>query len=222
MQKIDLRSDTITKPTANMLEVMMNAQVGDDVFEEDPTVRLLEQTLAAMFGMEAGLFCPSGTMANQIAIRVHTQPQDQVICDKRSHIYLYEGGGLAYNSMITARLLDGDRGRITAEQIEEQINPDDVHFPKTRLVSLENTMNKGGGSCYQLAEIEKISSLCKAHNLALHLDGARLFNALVATKQLEIDKLRKIIKEFENDNARQRDTKDRKKNTRTTPSNVSD
>lgn len=180
---IDLRSDTVTKPTSSMLEVMMQAQVGDDVFEEDPTIKLLEQTLAAMFGMEAGLFCPSGTMANQIAIRVHTQPQDQIICDKRSHVYLYEGGGLAYNSMITARLLEGDKGQITADMISENINPDDIHFPRTRLVSLENTMNKGGGSCYALPQIEEISALCNDKGLALHLDGARLFNALIATGQ---------------------------------------
>lgn len=184
---IDLRSDTVTKPTADMLAVMMNASVGDDVFEEDPSVKLLEQTLAAMFGMEAGLFCPSGTMANQIAIRVHTQPQDQVICDKRSHIYLYEGGGLASNSMISARLLDGDRGMITADMVAEQINPDDVHFPKTRLVSLENTMNKGGGCCYPIEQIEAIHKVCQENALAMHLDGARLFNALVATKQSSQD-----------------------------------
>lgn len=182
-QFIDLRSDTVTRPTAEMLEVMRYAEVGDDVFEEDPSVKLLEQTLAAMFGMEAGLFCPSGTMCNQIAIRVHTQPQDQVICDKRSHIYLYEGGGLASNSLISACLLDGSRGMITSNMIEEHINPDDIHFPKTSLVSLENTMNKGGGCCYALEDIQAIHQLCTANNLALHLDGARLFNALVATKQ---------------------------------------
>ncbi|MGB0523212.1 MAG: threonine aldolase family protein [Flammeovirgaceae bacterium] len=183
MNYIDLRSDTVTRPTPTMLEVMMHAAVGDDVFEEDPSVKLLEQTLAAIFGMEAGLFCPSGTMANQIAIRVHTQPQDQVICDKRSHIYLYEGGGLAYNSMISAKLLDGERGMITAEMIAAHINPDDVHFPKTSLVSLENTMNKGGGACYPITQLEAIADLCKENQLKLHLDGARIFNALVATQQ---------------------------------------
>lgn len=181
---IDLRSDTVTKPTAAMLEYMMSAEVGDDVFSEDPTVNRLEEKAAALFGMEAALFCPSGTMTNQIAIRLHTRPQDEVICDKRSHIYLYEGGGIAYNSLASVRLLDGDRGRIRAEEIEENINnPDDIHFPRTSLVSLENTMNKGGGCYYQLEEIERIHKLCKAHDLGLHLDGARFFNALAETAE---------------------------------------
>jgi threonine aldolase len=181
-QLIDLRSDTVTKPTAGMLEFMMSAKVGDDVFGEDPTVSLLEEKAAKMFGMEAALFCPSGTMTNQIAIRLHTQPQDEVICDKLSHIYLYEGGGVAYNSLASVRLLDGDRGRITAEQVKENINnPEDIHFARTALVSLENTMNKGGGCYYSLAEIARIHAVCKEHGLALHLDGARLFNALAAT-----------------------------------------
>lgn len=187
MSIIDLRSDTLTKPTPEMLDIMHHAAVGDDVFEEDPSVKLLEQTLAAMFNMEAGLFCPSGTMANQIAIRVHTQPQDQVICDKRSHIYLYEGGGLAFNSFISAKLLDGERGLLTADMIVDHINPDDVHFPRTRLVSLENTMNKGGGCCYSMEAITGIHDLCQQHDLALHLDGARLFNALIATGQSSQD-----------------------------------
>ena len=143
---IELRSDTFTKPTKEMLEAMMEAEVGDDVFGEDPTVNALEEKLAEMFGMEAGLFAPSGTMTNQIAIRVHTRPQDDIICDKYSHIYLYEGGGIAANSGASVSLLDGDRGRINAAQIAAAIKPDDVHAPVSRLVSLENTMNKGGGS----------------------------------------------------------------------------
>jgi threonine aldolase len=178
---IDLRSDTVTKPTPAMLEAMINAKVGDDVFEEDPTVIELENKLAKLFGMEAGLFCPSGTMTNQIAIRIQTQPQDEVICDKRSHIYLYEGGGVAYNSLISTRLLDGDRGRITAAQVLENINPDNIYHPITTLVSLENTMNKCGGCYYSLKEIEAISKVCKGNNIKLHLDGARIFNALVET-----------------------------------------
>ena len=180
---IELRSDTFTKPTKPMLETMMAAEVGDDVFGDDPTVNKLEQKLANQFGMEAAVFCPSGTMANQIGIRVHTQPQDEVICDKYSHVYLYEGGGMASNSGVSPSLLDGNRGRITASQIETAIKPDDVHAPVSRLVSLENTMNKGGGSIYDFAEIENIKTLCDAKGLALHLDGARLFNALVETDE---------------------------------------
>lgn len=178
---IDLRSDTLTRPTTAMLQAMMQAEVGDDVFQEDPTVNRLQDELARMFGMEAGLFCPSGTMTNQIAIRLHTQPQDEVICDKLSHIYLYEGGGMMANSGVSVKLLEGKRGKITVAQIAEALNPDDVHFPVSRLVSLENTHNKGGGSCYTLAEIAEISTFCKEKGLALHLDGARVFNALLAT-----------------------------------------
>lgn len=179
---IDLRSDTITQPTAAMKEAMMAAPVGDDVFGEDPTINALEQKAADYFGMESAIFCPSGTMTNQIAIRVHTAPHTEVICDEKSHIYLYEGGGIAYNSFASVRLLHGDRGRITSEMIQDNINnPDDVHAPISTLVSLENTMNKGGGCVYDFKEIEKISQLCKDKKLKLHLDGARLFNALVAT-----------------------------------------
>ena len=180
---IDLRSDTLTKPSAPMLEAMMTAQVGDDVFGEDPTVTDLEQKAAALFGMEAGLYCASGTMTNQTAIRLHTTLQDEVICHQHSHIYLYESGGIASNSGVSVKLLEGDRGRITASQIEHAINPDDTHFPVSRLVSLENTMNKGGGSCYEFSEIRKIHQVCQKNGLKLHLDGARLFNALVRTKE---------------------------------------
>ena len=178
---IDLRSDTVTKPTPGMLEAMFTAEVGDDVFGADPTVNHLQSRLAAMFGMEAGLYCPSGTMTNQIAIRISTQPQDEVICDKYAHIYLYEGGGMMYNSMVSPKLVDGDRGRITAAQVQSAISPDDVHYPSTSLVALENTMNKGGGAIYDLNEIKSIRSVCDQHGLKLHLDGARLFNALVET-----------------------------------------
>jgi len=182
MPLIDLRSDTVTKPTLAMKEAMMQAEVGDDVFQEDPTVIGLEQKAAKYFGMEAGIFCPSGTMTNQIAIRLHTQPQSEVICDEKSHIYLYEGGGIAYNSLSSVRLLKGDRGRLNAEMIADQINnPDDIHAAVTSLVSLENTVNKGGGCFYDIKEIEAISRICKKHYLPLHLDGARVFNALVAS-----------------------------------------
>lgn len=178
---IDLRSDTVTKPTTAMLEAMMQAQVGDDVFGEDPTVKALEEKTARIFGMEAGIFCPSGTMTNQIAIKILTQPQQEVICDKRSHIYNYEGGGIAFNSLCSVKLVDGPRGILSVEDIAPAINPDDIHNPQTALVALENTMNKGGGAYYTLEQIVPISQLCKKHELPLHLDGARIFNALTAT-----------------------------------------
>lgn len=181
--KIDLRSDTFTKPSAHMLEFMMQAKVGDDVFGEDPTVNELENQMAAMFGMEAALFCASGTMTNQIAIKCHTQPGDEVLCHKDSHVFVYEGGGIAFNSGCQARTLDGPLGLLNAEEIEENINPDDVHRAITRLVSLENTSNRGGGSCYELADLHLIKESCLKNNLKLHLDGARLFNALVEKQQ---------------------------------------
>ena len=187
MQILDLRSDTLTQPTAGMKEAMFAAPLGDDVFGEDPTVNALETKIAALFGMEAALFCPSGTMTNQIAIRLHTGPQKEVICHHYSHIYLYEGGGIMANSMASVKLLSGDLGKITASQVAESINPDDVHAPETTLVSLENTMNKGGGSIYTLDEIKPIHALCKEKGLKLHLDGARLFNALVETGESPAD-----------------------------------
>jgi threonine aldolase len=181
---IDLRSDTITRPSPAMLQAMMEAKVGDDVFGDDPTVNLLEQKAATMFGMEAALFCPSGTMTNQLAIRVHCQPGNEVICDQLSHIFLYEGGGIALNAFSSVKTLNGDLGRINAEQVRNAINnAEDVHQPLTKLVSLENTMNKGGGSIYDFDEIRKIKQVCKEKDLALHLDGARLFNALVETNE---------------------------------------
>lgn len=178
---IDLRSDTITKPTPGMLDAMMSANVGDDVFGEDPTVKELESKAASMLGFEDSLFCPSGTMTNQIAIRTLTQPQDEVICDKRSHIYLYEGGGIASNSMVSVELLDGDCGRITPDMVVNNIKPDDIHYPKTRLVALENTVNKGGGCYYSMKQMKDISQTSREHGLFMHLDGARLFNALIET-----------------------------------------
>ena len=178
---IDLRSDTVTQPTAQMRQAMMDAPVGDDVFGDDPTVNELETKSAQLFGVEAALFCPSGTMTNQLAIRVHTQPGSEVICDRLSHIYLYEGGGVALNSFSSVRLVDGTRGMLTAQQVQDAINPDDIHAPVSRLVSLENTMNKGGGCYYNFEEFVKIKAVCTQHGLKLHLDGARLFNALVET-----------------------------------------
>ncbi len=180
---IDLRSDTVTKPTPAMLEAMMTAKVGDDVFGEDPSINALEAMAARLFGMEAALYCPSGTMSNQIAIKCHTQPGDEVICEKSSHVYIYEGGGIAFNSGSQVKALDGDLGRITASQVSLSINPDDVHRARTSLVSLENTCNRGGGAYYDLEEIKRIKQVCSDNQLKLHLDGARLFNALVATGQ---------------------------------------
>lgn len=181
MTTVDLRSDTVTKPTPGMLEAMWSAKVGDDVFGEDETVNELEQKAAAIFGMEAGLFCPSGTMTNQIAIKCFTQPLDELIADQTAHVYRYEGGGIAFNSGVSTRLLNGYRGIITAEMIEPEINAENIHYPNTSLVVLENTVNKGGGSCYTLQDIEPIAELCQAKGLKLHLDGARIFNALVHT-----------------------------------------
>lgn len=180
---IDLRSDTVTQPTQGMMDAMLSAPLGDDVFGEDPTVNKLEEKLAEMFGMEAGLFCPSGTMTNQIAIKAHTQPGDEVICDINSHIYVNEGGGIAFNSGVQARVVNGNHGKLTAAMVEENINPMHDWLPHTALVSLENTVNKAGGSFYTAKEIESIKKLCSEKNLPLHLDGARIFNALEETKE---------------------------------------
>lgn len=180
---IELRSDTFTQPTKGMMEAMFSARVGDDVFGEDPTVNKFEASTADYFGKEAGLFCPSGTMTNQVAIKAHTQPGDEVICDELSHVYQYEGGGIAFNAGCSVKLLVGNRGRINAAQVLDGINPDDVHKAKSSLVVLENTSNRGGGSCYDFQDILAIKEVCQQHSLALHLDGARLWNALVAKNE---------------------------------------
>ncbi|GAA4231849.1 GntG family PLP-dependent aldolase [Postechiella marina] len=177
--RIDLRSDTVTKPTKSMLEFMMQAQVGDDVFREDATVNLLEEKIAKMFGKSSALFFPSGTMANQTALKLHTNPGDQVICDKYAHIYNYESGGASFNSGISCKLLDGNRGMFTANQVKEAINPEAYYYSKTSLVEVENTTNKGGGACWDFDEIKKIRTVCDNNDLGFHLDGARLWNALV-------------------------------------------
>jgi threonine aldolase len=181
---VDLRSDTVTKPTPGMLEAMWSANVGDDVFGEDETVNALEEKAAKIFGMEAGLFCPSGTMTNQIAIKCFTQPLDELIADQTSHVYRYEGGGIAFNSAVSTRLLNGDRGKITAEMIAPEINAENIHYPHTSLVVLENTVNKGGGSCYTLEDIKPIAELCRNKDLKLHLDGlgAPVGSVLLADK----------------------------------------
>jgi threonine aldolase len=180
---IDYRSDTVTLPTEGMRAAMQAAKLGDDVFREDPSINELEEKASKLFGKEAAIFCPSGTMTNQIAIKCHTQPGDEVICDESSHIYQYEGGGIAFNSGASVKLLYGDRGRVTAEQVKQAIQPDDVHRARTSLVSLENTSNRGGGSCYEFKEILAIKAVCKEHGLAFHLDGARLWNAMVEKKE---------------------------------------
>ena len=184
---INLISDTITKPTTAMLEAMMNAEVGDDVFGEDPTVKILEDKVAQMFGKEAALFCPSGTMTNQIAIKAHTQALDEVICEEGSHIYQYEVGGYAFHSGIAVNLIKGQYGKITAEQVEEVIKQDFDWLPNSKLVVLENSTNKGGGNYYTIDEIQPIRALTKSKGLKIHLDGARIFNVLVETGESTID-----------------------------------
>ncbi|MBL7558846.1 DegT/DnrJ/EryC1/StrS family aminotransferase [Olleya sp. YSTF-M6] len=184
---IDLRSDTVTKPSLEMMEAMMTAKVGDDVYKEDETINALEEKVAQQFGKSHAMFFPSGTMANQTALKLHTNPGDQVICDQYAHIYNYEGGGASFNSGISCKLLDGHRGMFTASQVEEAINPPEFyHSPLTTLVEIENTTNKGGGACWDFNEILKIKDLCKTHNLGFHLDGARLWNALVAKNETTV------------------------------------
>ncbi len=184
---INLISDTVTKPSSGMLKAMMTAEVGDDVFKADPSVNLLEEKTAALFGKEAALFFPSGTMANQTAIKLHTQPGEQLICDKYAHVYNYEGGGVSFNSGVSCKLVDGHRGMMSAEQIEAAINPPDFyHSPLTTLVCIENTTNKGGGACWDFEELRKIKEVCVSHGLAYHLDGARIWNALVAKNESPI------------------------------------
>jgi len=181
---IDLISDTVTKPTKGMLDAMMTAKVGDDVFKMDPTVNKLQEKAAKLFGMEDALFFPSGTMANQTAIKLHTQPGDKLICDKYAHVYNYEGGGAAFNSGVTCKLIDGNRGMFTAAQLQEAVaGRSDIHVPFSRLVCIENTTNKGGGACWDFSELEKLQKISAENNLAFHLDGARLFNALVAKNE---------------------------------------
>ena len=180
---IDLRSDTVTKPNEEMKQAMFSAKLGDDVFEEDPTVAELENRLAKMFGMDAGLFCPSGTMTNQIALNIHLSPGDEVICSRESHIYNYEGGGIAKNSGASVRLIEGETGLITGQDVANNINPDDVHYPISKLVALENTCNRGGGICYSMSEMKSIAEVCMKNNLPLHLDGARIFNAIVKNNE---------------------------------------
>ena len=185
---VNLISDTFTIPSKGMINSMIGAKVGDDVFKEDPTLNKLEKRVAKLFGKQSALFFPSGTMSNQVAIKIHTQPGDQLICDHYSHIYHYEGGGVSFNSGVSCRLVEGNRGLLNKNQIEEVINPPDFyHSPPTTLVSLENTSNKGGGACYDLKTLKSISLLCKENNIPIHLDGARIWNAMVATNTKALD-----------------------------------
>jgi threonine aldolase len=180
-QVIDLRSDTVTRPTAAMLQAMQAAAVGDDVYGEDPTVNLLQEKLANMFGFEAGIFCPSGTMTNQIAIRCLTNPGEEVICHRLSHIYNYEGGGIAVNSLCSVRLIESPEGTISPEDVLENLNPSDSHFARTSVLALENTVNKAGGTIFPMELMRQTCLKAREKGLRLHLDGARLFNALVET-----------------------------------------
>ncbi len=179
--RVNLISDTATQPTPGMLEAMFSAPVGDDVFRQDPTVNRLEEAAAARFGMEAALFCPSGTMTNQLAIKCHTRPLDEVICEEKSHVYQYEGGVYSLISNVSMNLLHGERGKVLPGQVAAAIKPIQDWLPRSRLLVLENTCNKGGGSIYTIAEARTLIAEAREHGLAVHLDGARLFNALVET-----------------------------------------
>jgi len=186
--EINLISDTVTRPSKEMLAAMMQAKVGDDVFGDDPTVNELQDKVAKLFGMEAALFFPSGTMANQVAIKLHTQPGDKLYCDKYAHVYNFEGGGAAFNSGVTCSLIDGNRGMFTVAQLEKVLTPkDNIHLALSSLVCIENTTNKGGGACWDFEELKKIKEVCDKNELAYHLDGARLFNALVSKKETPVE-----------------------------------
>lgn len=179
-EMIDLRSDTVTKPTPEMLKHMFAARVGDDVFNEDPTVFKLQDYAASLFNVEASLFCPSGTMTNQIALFLLSGPLTEVLLHPDSHVYQYEGGGLSFNARTSVKFIAGERGKILASDIKSAINPQDVHRPRSSVVSIENTTNRGGGACYSLQEMKEISQEARRLNLNVHMDGARLMNALIA------------------------------------------
>jgi len=181
---IDLRSDTVTQPTQEMMQAMWQAEVGDDVYKEDPTVNLLEKRVTDFFGTEEALFFPTGSMANQAAIKLHTQPGEQLICHEWAHVYNYEGGGVSFNSGVSCKLIGGPQGKMKADKVETAINPPDFyHSPLTTLVCVENTTNKGGGACYNFEDLKQIKAVCEKYNLKYHLDGARLWNALVAKNE---------------------------------------
>lgn len=177
---IDLRSDTVTIPSQEMIVAMASAKVGDDVFGEDPTINELQDYAANLFGMEAALFFPSGTMANQTAIKVHTRPGDELICDAEAHVHYYEGGGIASNSGVSVNLISGIRGVFEAQDVLDRIRPENVHFPTSKIVCIENSCNRGGGKVFPISNIKNISDACRSNGLKLHMDGARLFNAMLA------------------------------------------
>lgn len=184
----DFRSDTVTKPTKDMLDAMTKAPIGDDVLGDDPTVKRLESIASEMFGMESGLFCPSGTMTNQIAINVHCRPGEELICSPLSHIYNYEGGGVAFNSGVQIRTGGDNYGRIFPEDIKRLIQPEiDVHAAQSRLVVVENTSNKGGGTCLGIALLKDLAAIARSNGLNYHLDGARVFNAIVRDNESSED-----------------------------------
>ena len=184
----DFRSDTVTKPTKDMLDAMTKAPIGDDVLGDDPTVKRLESIASEMFGMESGLFCPSGTMTNQIAINVHCRPGEELICSPLSHIYNYEGGGVAFNSGVQIRTGGDNYGRIFPEDIKRLIQPEiDVHAAQSRLVVVENTSNKGGGTCLGVALLKDLAAIARSNGLNYHLDGARVFNAIVRDNESSED-----------------------------------
>jgi threonine aldolase len=178
---IDLRSDTVTRPTPAMRAAMAAAEVGDDVFDDDPTVHRLQERVAALLGKEAALFVPSGTMSNQICVKAHTQPGDELLCEAGCHVYNSEAGGPAVLSGVTCRTLKGDYGILDVSQMDGKIRPDDEHLVRTRLVCLENTHNRGGGRIYPIEKIQAIGTWARRNGLGMHLDGARLWNAVVAT-----------------------------------------
>lgn len=178
---IDLRSDTVTRPTPGMRAAMDKAEVGDDVFGEDPSVNRLQARVAELLGKDEALFVPSGTMSNQICVKLHTQPGDEMLCESNCHIYNYEAGGAAVLSGVTARCIDGDYGILDLAQLEDKIRPNNEHLVRTRVVCLENTHNRGGGRIFPLEKVKAISAWGRKNGLAVHLDGARLWNAVVAT-----------------------------------------
>ena len=185
LDRIDLRSDTVTQPTQAMKEAMMASVVGDDVLQDDPTVRALEEKIAQMCGMEAALFVPSGTMSNAIAIRAHTSPGDEIVMERTSHIYQYEGGGYAALSGVSVALIDGEKGQLTPQSVAKAIRKAEGslgHYPDGTLVCVENTANRGGGTCYSQEVLDAIAATAHEHNCAIHMDGARIFNASVKTK----------------------------------------
>jgi threonine aldolase len=181
--QVNFKSDTVTKPTPDMLSYMLSAEVGDDVFGEDPSINALQEKAAEMFGHEAALFCPSGTMTNQIAVQLHATPLSEIICEENAHIYQYETGGYAYNARCAINLIEGKYGKMTAKQVAAAVKPVYDWLPQTQMVSIENSCNRGGGTYYELAEAQAIKNVCRENNLAYHLDGARLFNVLVETSE---------------------------------------